>query len=211
MSIKNTYYSRPVNPHREDAVKKFSGNNVLDVGCGNGSYVYRFMREKNILGVDYQSFDSWKHAPEHFSISDALNINFNDGSFDTVLAFEVLEHIKDYDAALKEMYRVCRNNIIVTVPNCIQTEGMKKSNILYGHYSDRTHINFWDMSNFCDVISNAGFEVVVAEHINFIDLSGIIMEAIQFNGMIGKIARKLIKLLIKKKYPMTLLVVANKK
>ena len=39
---------------------------------------------------------------------DATNLSFDDSEFKCVLSFDVLEHIPDYDAALRESYRVLK-------------------------------------------------------------------------------------------------------
>lgn len=45
-----------------------------------------------------------------------LSLPFNDNSFDTVLCTHALEHIKDYRLALKELLRVTKHRLIITVP-----------------------------------------------------------------------------------------------
>jgi len=49
---------------------------------------------------------------------DALNTPFADGQYDVVGLFDVIEHISDDKAVLREMYRICKpgGRIILTVP-----------------------------------------------------------------------------------------------
>jgi len=49
---------------------------------------------------------------------DVTRLSFRDGSFDTVLSFDVLEHVPAYRTALEEFYRVLDNGgrLIVTAP-----------------------------------------------------------------------------------------------
>jgi ubiquinone/menaquinone biosynthesis C-methylase UbiE len=206
MKNKHDYVDRPLNPHRLSAIKKFGGQSFLDVGCGNGAYVYEFMRQKNVHGLDYKTFESWGSAPDLFSVGDVTSIDYDDSSFDTVTAFEVLEHVKDYEKALAEMRRVCKDNLILTVPNCYQTEGMKKSNLLYGHYSDPTHTNFWGMLELKEIIQRSGFDIVHAEYINRINVHELVSEALGLSPFF----EKLLKNMTRKDYFMTLLIVANK-
>ena len=51
---------------------------------------------------------------------DALRLPFADGTFDRVIASEVLEHIPDDEAAMAELARVLRpgGTMAVTVPRC---------------------------------------------------------------------------------------------
>ena len=52
---------------------------------------------------------------------DALALPFPDGTFDRVIASEVLEHIPDDTAAMRELARVLRpgGTMAVTVPRCV--------------------------------------------------------------------------------------------
>ncbi|GAI70639.1 unnamed protein product, partial [marine sediment metagenome] len=43
---------------------------------------------------------------------------FADDFFDTVIMFELLEHVHNSDEILKEAKRVARKNILITVPDC---------------------------------------------------------------------------------------------
>jgi ubiquinone/menaquinone biosynthesis C-methylase UbiE len=134
------YSGRGLNPSRLEAIIRFAGQSILDVGCGSGAYVLQLADRYDIKGIDYQEFDTWKEKPNLFSISDATNLNLPDNSVDTILSFECLEHLPDPELALKEYYRVARNNVILTVPNCEITLGMRQSLMLYYHWIDRTHI-----------------------------------------------------------------------
>ncbi|MCB0406185.1 MAG: class I SAM-dependent methyltransferase, partial [Bdellovibrionales bacterium] len=114
ISAERTYESRKLNPQRLEAILKYGGSSVLDVGCGNGTYVLALKGQKQIRGVDYRSYDEWKESPELFEVgkADALQ-SYDDGSVDTIVSFETLEHLSDPKKALGEYYRVCRKNIVV--------------------------------------------------------------------------------------------------
>jgi SAM-dependent methyltransferase len=49
-------------------------------------------------------------------VADITRLPFSDGSFDYVVSSEVLEHVTDDIAALRELLRVSRRGAIVTVP-----------------------------------------------------------------------------------------------
>ena len=58
----------------------------------------------------------------HFMLSDARILPFKDGFFDTICAFEVIEHLPDYDdhlTFLREVKRVLSNNgvFLISTPN----------------------------------------------------------------------------------------------
>jgi ubiquinone/menaquinone biosynthesis C-methylase UbiE len=209
------YLSRAINPHRLDAILKYAGESILDVGCGNGLYVLKINREHpkfKIHGVDYQSFDTWKESPELFTNADAFGLPFEDNSFDTITLFEVLEHLPDPVKALKEYYRVCRKNLILTVPNCEYPASMKQSLLTYFHYTDFTHVNFFRMHNLLDTVKSAGFKIHDSYYINKMNLIPFIEDTYNLkSGLAGKLIGKLLSKRKAKEYHITCLVVAEKK
>jgi SAM-dependent methyltransferase len=207
----NTDYGlRPINPERLAAILRHAGSEILDVGCGNGSYVLRLNQEFKIRGVDHRSFDAWDQRPELFGISDAQTLDFPDCSVDTVLSFETLEHLPHPDIALREYFRVCRKNVILTVPNCDLSPGMKGSGIIFNHWIDRTHVNFWDLSGICNLVTEAGFTVVEKSGINKLNLGYVVAEALGLEGRIRKTVSSLFRRLQRREYSMTSLVIAAK-
>jgi SAM-dependent methyltransferase len=204
------YSARGLNPERLRAIEQFAGTDVLDVGCGGGAYVLHLADRYRIRGVDYQSFESWKQRPELFEISDATRLRHADDSFDTLLSFEALEHLADPASALREYYRVCRQNLILTVPNCEQTAGMRSSGIIFNHWSDRTHVNFWDLDGICARVIEAGFQIRHEGYINRINLAPVLAEAMGLQKRGARLLKSLLKRVQRRQYPMTCLVVAHK-
>ena len=68
---------------------------------------------------------------------------FEDKSFDTVIMFELLEHVQNPEQVLKESKRVALKNILITVPNCGEFEALKNYGMTYDHFLDLDHINFF--------------------------------------------------------------------
>lgn len=205
------YNVRGINPERLAAIIAHAGHEVLDVGCGSGSYVLHLVDRFRIRGIDYQRFDSWSKRPDLFTVADANSVNLNDNSVDTILSFETLEHLVEPAEALREYYRVCRKNIILTVPNCAITPGMKTSGLVYNHWIDRTHINFWDLEGIVRVVEEAGFYVQEKQYINSVNLGAIVMESVGLKGFVARFGARFYRhILQRQKYPMTCLVVARK-
>lgn len=101
-----------------------SGDWVLDLGCGEGRHVISAYVAADVhsVGIDL-SVDDLKTTREKFadfeepgneaksfglSSASALALPFADNSFDKVICSEVLEHIDDYQAALREIGRVLK-------------------------------------------------------------------------------------------------------
>jgi ubiquinone/menaquinone biosynthesis C-methylase UbiE len=205
------YEIRGVNSARLDAVIRYSSGSILDVGCGSGAYVLQLADRYDIKGIDYREFETWKEKPNLFSISDATNLNLPDNSVDTILSFECLEHLPNPELALKEYYRVARNNVILTVPNCAITPGMRQSLMLYYHWIDRTHVNFFTMESITELVQNSGFAISQSYYINQISWKPLLLEAFDFSGIIGRTILKYLLPRQKSNYYITCLIVAEKK
>ena len=112
-----------------------AGDRLLDLGCGGGRHAFEAHRRgAHVVAFDRNAGDT-KDAAGMLAAQrlageapaqalgaavngDALALPFADGSFDRVVAAEVLEHVPDDAAALAELARVLRSRgtLAVTVP-----------------------------------------------------------------------------------------------
>jgi glycosyltransferase involved in cell wall biosynthesis len=98
-------------------------SDVLEVGCGQGALGVRLAQRYRYLGVEPDQA-SWAVASERISAAgrgEVRNIavqDLGDSQFDLICAFEVLEHIEDDAAALKEWAGRLRANgwLLLSVP-----------------------------------------------------------------------------------------------
>ena len=209
--IKAQYQQRGVSPDRLRAIRDFAGPRILDVGCGSGAYVLSLSSEFDIHGIDHQEFASWKETPARFRVAAADNLPFDDGAFDTLLSFECVEHLANPAEALREYYRVSRKNLILTVPNCTISEGMKRSNLLYSHWGDPSHAQFFTLPSISAAVEKAGFRVAHAGLINQINPLPFFLEWLGVRNALGlKIASRASKMLPLKAHRLTCLVVGEK-
>ena len=91
------------------------GKRLLDVGCREGAQSRAF----EALGYRVASIDVDARY-EKCVVCDANDaLPFRDGTFDVVWSSEVIEHLKDPAAAIREMHRVVRPGgvIVMTTPN----------------------------------------------------------------------------------------------
>ena len=101
------------------------GMEVLDVGCGPGSITNDLADavgpDGQVLGVD-SSAEVIELARTgspvtnaRFAVQDVMDLDLPDGDFDVVHAHQVLQHLQDPVAALREMTRVARPGGLVAV------------------------------------------------------------------------------------------------
>ena len=107
---------------------------LLDIGCGTGANL-PVLREKlgdsgQLFGMDFSPLalqfargvleveNSSARAPIRLLQGDAQELPLRENSFDVVTMMDVLEHLRDDDRALREVWRVLRPGgaLILTVP-----------------------------------------------------------------------------------------------
>jgi SAM-dependent methyltransferase len=101
-----------------------AGGRVVDVGCGRSLFAdmgVRFPFDVFAGDLDFASVrDRAAEVPhQSWSVFDASQLPFADGRFDALFAGEVIEHVPDARAALREWCRVLKPGgfAIVTTPN----------------------------------------------------------------------------------------------
>ncbi len=195
---------------RTDTILNYTGKRSLDVGCSSGAYVY-LLRNKGYEAYGLDLLPDKKWHDNIFKVGDICCLPYKDDSFDTVIAFEILEHVENINLALSELYRVCRKNIIISVPNCSQPEVFRESGLAYHHWIDRTHVQFFTEDTLKDILNKNGFSIEMLKYIN-----PIIPEILFLSSwhipvkLIRLIVRLVVKIRLREKYHMTLLIVASK-
>lgn len=107
----------------------FISGDVLELGCGEGRGIDLInQKAKTFTAVDKidsvvnnlkERYPSNKFIPSSFP---PLNI-FDDNSFDTIISFQVIEHIKNDKLFVKEIYRLLKKGgkALITTPNILMT------------------------------------------------------------------------------------------
>jgi 2-polyprenyl-3-methyl-5-hydroxy-6-metoxy-1,4-benzoquinol methylase len=102
------------------------GLDLLDVGCGPGTITVDLARRVapgRVLGLDVsaapldeaRALAARSQVEVTFAVGDVYGLEAGDDSFDVVHAHQVLQHLTDPVAALREMARVCRPGGLVAV------------------------------------------------------------------------------------------------
>jgi ubiquinone/menaquinone biosynthesis C-methylase UbiE len=104
--------------HIEKAAAHYAGGKLLDVGCGSKPYQALFRsRVDEYLGLDvpYEYRPAGRHSMEDGQdgrdidvYGSALALPVADAAFDTVVSFQVLEHVPEPQMMFAEMSRVLK-------------------------------------------------------------------------------------------------------
>jgi SAM-dependent methyltransferase len=128
-------------------VRAHAGHRVIDLGCGTGGLALHLQR----LGFDVAAVDQNR---THVEIAASLGIPaqhvngslpFAEKSADTIVMIEVLEHVPDdaVEPLLKEVRRVARKNVLITVPDCEDVDALAPSNLTCEHFLAADHVQFF--------------------------------------------------------------------
>lgn len=94
---------------------------ILNIGIATGATTEMLSKYGNVTSIEYDK-DTCEFVKEKLNIpvinASITDLPFDEGEFDIVCAFDVIEHVEDDIKAYNEMKRVCciDGNIIVTVP-----------------------------------------------------------------------------------------------
>jgi ubiquinone/menaquinone biosynthesis C-methylase UbiE len=108
------------------AARLARGKRVLDIGCGTG-YGSAALAEfaARVTGVDISTEAvgcaraTFSRENLEFLAAPAQSLPFSDGSFDLIVAFEVIEHLDDWQSLLDEARRLLSHSgqFVVSTPN----------------------------------------------------------------------------------------------
>jgi 2-polyprenyl-3-methyl-5-hydroxy-6-metoxy-1,4-benzoquinol methylase len=141
----------------------------LEVGAGEGVISRKmFDRFGSCVGLDLPDAglrEQWRSRPgPHYLHADAERLPFRDEQFDLVVCVEVLEHLKDPAAGLRELARVTSRHLLLSVPH---EPFFRGSNLLTGRYlralgNTPGHLNHWTGAGFQRFVSTAATVRAVA-------------------------------------------------
>lgn len=202
-----------VHPRRMRAVLRHAGAVVLDVGCSSGGYV-RALRTRgyHAVGLDLLADPKWSHENGRpYVAANALALPFANATFDTVIAFETLEHLLEPELALSEFRRVAHKNVILSVPDCETPEALLKSGLTFAHWRDLTHRTFFTKASLLETLRATGYRPVFVERIIPVLVDYAVLRSYSVPYRMAFLAARLLgRIPFRTRYGMTLLVAADR-
>ena len=126
---------------------------LLDFGCGRGVLIEELRRlGKEAYGLELDTERIRNCIPpermEIITLYDGiLPSPFKDGMFQSVFCSEVLEHVPDYEAAIKDIARVAKKTAIFTVPDVSGIPLGFRHGTVPWHLLESTHLNFFNQQS----------------------------------------------------------------
>ncbi len=151
------------------SVKSLKPESILDVGSGEGFTLARFHTEKigkKLEGIEYmkEALELGKKLHPHIQTKpgNIYKLPYKDNMFDLVLSTEVLEHLDEPGKGLKELIRVSKKYVLLTVPNepwfTVQRFMRGRNMLKLGAHPE--HVNLWTSKKFEDFVKNHNVKIV---------------------------------------------------
>lgn len=113
------FEAEPVQGMRAATVVARAKGSVLDVGGGDG-FIAEMIRDAGhrveVRDISSIRVERCRDRGIKAEAADAAHLPDDDGSFDTVVLGEILEHLDDFGPALSEACRVARHRVVVSLP-----------------------------------------------------------------------------------------------
>jgi len=135
---------------------------ILEVGLGEGEISER-VRDRFpgvfMMGIDLpdaELAEAWGDRKLNGAFADIAHLPFADNSFDLVMAIEVLEHVPDPAAALREVNRVARSQVLLSVPRepIWRVANMARGKYLGDLGNTPGHIQHWSRRSFARLVAS---------------------------------------------------------
>ncbi len=149
---------------------KHQKGDILDIGCAT-CQIYEFLKEKSwkgkYYGIDVNKYEAYEYPDDvNLMIGNAMELEFP--NVDTVILYNILEHIKDPVALLKKTLKSSRNNVLIYVPQ--RNEELWKNGTVEYHQLDKTHKHCgFSKEDVYNMVNLAGGKITIYKNIGEID------------------------------------------
>lgn len=171
-------FKKKFNKIKVDLIRSIKpSGKLLEVGCGRGELLDSLKRYYSVFGIDISSSAiieaSKALVRNNLEIADIEKEDIH-GKYDIILAFDVLEHLRNPSKTILKIKKALNRNgiFIFSVPNNYGMFG--KFATSFFNYTDKTHVSAYKRSQWIDILKNAGFGIDIRnQHFFGISKSGI--------------------------------------
>lgn len=145
-----------------EAIAQTSPTSIIELGCGEGyllNQIHRRLPSLKLLGLDNLEAalnEGHRLFPQlDLRSGDIYRVDQPDDSWDVAIASEILEHLHHPEQALKELRRVAKRYVLLSVPNepwfRLGNLGRLRHLKRFGNHPE--HINLWSQSGFARFVA----------------------------------------------------------
>lgn len=201
------YFDEKSEPdHLKDSKKKYlfvknylEGNNtILDFGCGTGNFLLAAKADGHYI----YGHDISQHAAQ--IASKRLNANvtsgpvseetFNEGQFDCITCFDVIEHLPDYRDKIRLFQRWLKPEglLFITTPNINSWDAAVLGKRWYGFKKYPEHVVYFSPKSMMELLKSEGFDIQKIKVWGFVRSFKYIVEHLFQHGRMRKILMRTI-------------------
>lgn len=165
-SFLSDLFSKLSNLYKIRKIKKYKNKGkILDVGCGNGAFLF------HITGSKWECYGVEKHPEGFKAVSSSNKINLyncdfadcelENNNFDVVTMWHSFEHFYNLHSILKKCHRILNEKgiLVMDVPN-IDSIGFKLAGSNWFHLDAPRHLNHFNIKTMELLLKNNNFEII---------------------------------------------------
>ncbi len=129
---------------------------LLDMGCGTGAVLESLSSHAQVFGADISDIAlrlCVNRGQRRVACANGTHLSFANGAFDYIVSLDVVEHIENDLAVMRELHRVCREGgvVLITIPACEWLRTTRDDRLM--------HKRRYHRAQFVALARAAGFEV----------------------------------------------------
>jgi len=143
------------------------GASVLDLGCGAGAYGTPLMDAGHIwLGVEGDPATACLASESGLPVlvANVVDLELADGAFDHVIAIEVIEHLDDPEAFIRQAARLANHSAVFSVPNSAAIPLLHPYVVTPWHLMEADHKSFFTPTNLTQLLEQHFEQVEVVPY-----------------------------------------------
>jgi SAM-dependent methyltransferase len=158
------YYRRIITKRYARLVREVAGSGrLLELGCGDGRLLAELSRDFNVTGIDISEYAVARARQRmpgaNLVVGDIADCDPH-AHFDVVVAFNVLEHLRDPRALMMRVGEMLSEGgrFMFAVPNKHGTLGSALVKLM--NRMDHTHISTYSRERWLEIAQELGFEQI---------------------------------------------------